>query len=125
MTAEPSVRDRAAEVLARSSLAVWSRVPDDPMVTIRISGSPIQIADALAAAGLLAGERQVKLFGIDDQHVIDLARAWQENTDHAGVVHALVAEGVDEGLAVDKVEDPAERDLLEYGTSPYYAWPTS
>jgi len=123
VTAEPSVRDRAAEVLI-----AHQRIGADSCECgynkWRASFSQ-HVADALAAAGLLAGERQVKLFGIDDQHVIDLARAWQENTDHAGVVHALVAEGVDEGLAVDKVEDLAERDLLEYGTSPYYAWPTS
>jgi len=67
----------------------------------------------------------VKRSDIDDQHVVDLARAWQDD-DHfttPGVVAALVAEGVPEKLAVSKVERLVDQDRLEYGTSPYYAWP--
>jgi len=122
VTAEPSVRDRAARIIAIASNELWGHDgPPDP--------SDIEegehVADVLAAAGLLAGARQVALNDIDDQHVVDLARAWQHDNDQPGVVAALVSEGMDEGLAVDKVEDLAERDLLEYGTSPYYAWPIS
>lgn len=68
----------------------------------------------------------MKLSDIDDQHVIDLARAWQESEEWLtapGVVKALVAEGVPEKLAVAKVERMTEKDQLEYGISPYYAWP--
>jgi len=53
VTAEPSVRDRAAEVLARLPLAV-SEIVDGRITVVRISASPLDIADALAAAGLLA-----------------------------------------------------------------------
>ena len=68
----------------------------------------------------------MKRSDIDDQHVIDLARAWHESSDPfvtPGVVAALVAEGVPERLAVSKVEHMCDRNLLEYGVSPYYAWP--
>ncbi|MCC5574508.1 hypothetical protein IMZ11_02495 [Microtetraspora sp. AC03309] len=60
---------------------------------------------------------------IPDEHVIELARRWQRN-EGPGVVGALVAEGVPEKLALRKVEHLVDRDLLEYGTSPYHAWPT-
>lgn len=84
---------------------------------------------------------------IPDEHVVDLARRWQEcgRARHAemvrwlhggeqpanlapGVVEALVAEGIPRKLAYAKVLSLCERKngkpaLLEYGTSPYYAWP--
>lgn len=61
---------------------------------------------------------------IADAHVLDLARAWiADPFEKPGVVEALVAEGVPEKVAVRKVEHMVDRDLLEYGTSPYHAWP--
>ena len=65
VTAEPSVRDRVAEVLA-VVIAVWSdERGQGPHYLCDLDGSPTgdvrtslatEIADALAAAGLLAGE---------------------------------------------------------------------
>lgn len=64
----------------------------------------------------------MKRSDIPDQHVIDLAQAWRDKTG-PGVVAALMAEGIPEKLAVAKVEHMAVRRLLDYGVSPYYAWP--
>jgi hypothetical protein len=41
-----------------------------------------------------------------------------------GVMEALMAEGIPENLALAKVMHMSKRRLLDYGTSPYYAWPT-
>jgi hypothetical protein len=68
----------------------------------------------------------VKRSDIDDDHVIELARKWVEQPDDIpGVIAQLVAEGVPEKLAVAKVEHMSDRGLLDYGVSPYYAWPES
>jgi hypothetical protein len=66
---------------------------------------------------------------IDDDHVIELARRWRDGApwcclgEVPGVVAALVEEGVPEKLAVSKVLQLCDKGLLEYGTSPYHAWP--
>lgn len=68
--------------------------------------------------------RRWKRSDITDEHALDLARRWQD--DHfgqPGVIGALMAEGVPEKVALAKVEHMAERGLLDYGTSPYHAWP--
>lgn len=59
---------------------------------------------------------------IDDTHVLALAARWQAEGG-PGVIAALVAEGVPAKLALAKVEHLSERGLLDYGVSPYYAWP--
>ena len=64
----------------------------------------------------------MKRSDIPDQHVIDLARRWNDPST-PGVVMALVAEGVPEKLALAKVIHLSERGLLDYGVSPYNAWP--
>lgn len=69
----------------------------------------------------------MKSADIDDQHVIDLARAWSDGgmlSGTPGVVAALVAEGIPEKLAYTKVMRLVDRGYLEYGVSPNYAWPT-
>jgi len=59
MTAEPSVRDRAAEVLLLHR--VWrSECACGATVSSRPDTMSAHIADALAAAGLLAGEAVVE-----------------------------------------------------------------
>jgi hypothetical protein len=65
MTDNQSVRDRAAQVLRTSALAVWAHMPNGQVPTehlhfldnrvLRIEGSPEQLVDELANAGLLAG----------------------------------------------------------------------
>lgn len=65
----------------------------------------------------------MKRADIPDEHVIDLARHWWQDRRQLGVVEALVAEGIPEKLAIKKVEHLASRGLLDYGVSPYYAWP--
>lgn len=66
----------------------------------------------------------VKRSDIDDAHVIELARAWQQAPfSTPGVVGALIAEGIPRKLALAKVEHMVTRKLMNYGTSPYYAWP--
>ena len=90
----------------------------------------------------------MKRSDIPDGHVIELARRWREHPkaepfaalkalaagDDAtlaelldgrppGVIAALMAEGVPEKVALAKVLHMCRRGLLEYGTSPYYAWP--
>jgi uncharacterized protein YprB with RNaseH-like and TPR domain len=65
----------------------------------------------------------VKRSDIPDEHVLELARAWREDFGQPGVVSALMAEGVPEKVALAKVEHMARRRLLDYGVSPYYAWP--
>lgn len=64
----------------------------------------------------------MKRSDIPDDHVIALARRWQESGG-PGVVAALMAEGVPGKLAYSKVEHLADRGLLEYGVSVNYAWP--
>jgi hypothetical protein len=68
----------------------------------------------------------VKRSDISDDRVIELARAWRDaplGGKPLGVVAALMAEGVPEKVALAKVEHMARRRLLDYGVSPYYAWP--
>lgn len=69
----------------------------------------------------------MKRSDISDEHAIDLARRWQESlrasTRQPGVIDALMAEGVPEKVAYAKVMHLVKRNLLEYGTSPYHAWP--
>ena len=64
----------------------------------------------------------MKRSDVPDDHVLDLARRWREGLGQPGVVAALVAEGVPE-KAVAKVLHMTRRGLLDYGVSPYYAWP--
>jgi hypothetical protein len=64
----------------------------------------------------------MKRSDIPDQHVIDLARRWQQH-EGPGVVDALVEEGVPAKLAYSKVERLSDRGLLNYGVSPRFAWP--
>jgi len=65
VTAKPSVRDRAAEVLRTAASVPWPNGVSEPPIyaahtidgrVLSIAGTPEQIADALAAAGLLAGD---------------------------------------------------------------------
>jgi hypothetical protein len=68
----------------------------------------------------------VKRSDLSDDHVLNLARQWQEEAPPRtgpGVVRALMAEGVPEKVALAKVEHMISRNLLECGVSPYYAWP--
>jgi hypothetical protein len=66
----------------------------------------------------------MKRSDISDDHVLDLARRWQEHwPDQPGVIASLIAEGVPEKVALAKVLHMTARHLLDYGTSPYYAWP--
>ena len=66
----------------------------------------------------------MKRSDIPDEHVLELARRWREDTlGQPGVIDALTAEGVPEKVALAKVEHMARRRLLDYGVSPYYAWP--
>jgi hypothetical protein len=63
---------------------------------------------------------------IDNDHVIDLARRWQHEPLVApGVIWALVSEGVPPKVAYAKVMYLVERGVLEYGTSPHFAWPVN
>jgi hypothetical protein len=65
----------------------------------------------------------VKRADVADEHVLELAQRWRENSSQPGVIDALMAEGVPEKVALAKVEHMACRNLLDYGVSPYYAWP--
>ncbi len=65
----------------------------------------------------------MKRSDIADEHVIELARRWREDFTRPGVIDALMAEGVPEKVALAKIEHMARRRLLDYGVSPYYAWP--
>ena len=65
---------------------------------------------------------------IADAHVVELAGRWRDEPFGPGVVQALMNEGVPEKLALVKVESLCRRKygkpaLLDYGVSPYYAWP--
>lgn len=73
----------------------------------------------------------VKAADIPDLRVLKYADRWKHASgfDRAfgrapGVVLSLMIEGVPEKLALYKVERLTDRGLLEYGTSPYHAWPT-
>lgn len=69
--------------------------------------------------------RRMKRSDIDDQHVIDLARQWQESPSWSpGVVEALIAEGIPRKLAQSKVEHLSLRGFLDYGVSVNCPWPT-
>lgn len=67
----------------------------------------------------------MKRSDIDDQHVIDLARAWHQGTfpDRVCVVDALIAEGIPPKLAYVKVLHLVDRGLLDCGVSVRCAWP--
>lgn len=65
----------------------------------------------------------MKRSDISDEHVIELAKRWQYQPEGPGVVDALVAEGVPRKVALRKVEHLVDRELMDYGVSPYYAWP--
>ena len=66
----------------------------------------------------------VKRSDITDERVLDLARRWREGGPGTpGVIGALAAEGIPEKVALAKVEHMVKRGLLDYGASPYYAWP--
>lgn len=60
---------------------------------------------------------------IPDTVVVELARQWHDTHEGLGVVEALIQCGVPEKLAYYKVERLTERGILDYGTSPRYAWP--
>ena len=64
----------------------------------------------------------MKRSDIADDHVIELAQRWRDRRG-PGVIDALIAEGVPEKVALAKVLHMSRRRLLDYGTSPYYAWP--
>jgi hypothetical protein len=64
----------------------------------------------------------MKCSDINDEHVVELARRWHEQRG-PGVIQALMDEGIPEKLARVKVERLCDRGLLDYGTSPYHAWP--
>jgi hypothetical protein len=64
----------------------------------------------------------VKRSDISDEHAIELARRWRDRLG-PGVIEALMAEGVPEKVALAKVLHLCGRGLLDYGTSPYHAWP--
>lgn len=74
----------------------------------------------------------MKLSDIDDVEVIALAARWADGADQfpvfgflvPGVVDALIETGIPPKLALRKVERLVDRDLLDYGVSPHYAWPT-
>jgi hypothetical protein len=71
-----------------------------------------------------AGERRPKCSDIDADHVVELARqSFSHGGVGLGVVAALVAEGWPERLALAKVEKLVSKGRLDYGVSPYYAWP--
>ena len=65
----------------------------------------------------------MKRSDIPDDHVLELAQRWHQDTTQPGVITALMAEGVPEKVALAKVEHMVRRHLLDYGVSPYYAWP--
>lgn len=65
----------------------------------------------------------MKRSDITDEHVLELAGCWQRDFSQPGVIAALMAEGVPEKVALAKVEHMVRRRLLDYGVSPYYAWP--
>jgi hypothetical protein len=69
----------------------------------------------------------MKRSDIDDDHVIELARAWQEGSRAVprppGVLDALIAEGIPPKLAYAKILHLSARGLLDYGVSARFAWP--
>ena len=65
----------------------------------------------------------MKRSDIADEHVLELARAWQEDHSNPPVLDALEAEGIPAKLAISKIEHLCSRGLLEYGVSPRAAWP--
>lgn len=66
----------------------------------------------------------MQLKDIPNEHVVELAQRWADDPENTpGVIKALVAEGIPEKLALRKVEKLSDGVILEYGVSPYYAWP--
>lgn len=58
---------------------------------------------------------------ISDEHVLELAA--QAAGGGEGVVQRLVDEGWPAKVAIAKVEQMTDRGLLDYGVSPWHAWP--
>lgn len=65
----------------------------------------------------------MKRADIADEHVLDLACRWRDDPAQPGVVNALLAEGVPRKLALAKVDHMVRRGMLDFGVSPYYAFP--
>jgi hypothetical protein len=66
----------------------------------------------------------VKRSDIPDDHAIELAARWLAAPfAEPGVVEALMSEGIPHNLARAKVLHLVDRNLLDYGVSPNYAWP--
>ena len=67
----------------------------------------------------------MKRSDISDEHVIELARRWKDGPmfTEAGVIGALIMEGVPEKVAERKVEHLVKRGLLDYGVSLNFCWP--
>lgn len=68
--------------------------------------------------------RRPKCSDIDSDHVVELAARSFPTSEGQGVVAALMAEGWPEKVALAKVEKLVSKGRLDYGVSPYYAWPT-
>lgn len=72
----------------------------------------------------MTAPRRPKCSDIDGDHVVELAhQTFAPGGTRLGVVAALVAEGWPERLALAKVEKLVSKGRLDYGVSPYYAWP--
>lgn len=65
----------------------------------------------------------MKRSDVSDEHAIELAQRWRDDFTQPGVIAALMAEGVPEKVAYAKVLHLVKRGLLDYGVSPYFAWP--
>lgn len=66
----------------------------------------------------------MKRADIPDDHVIELARRWHDAPfEQPGVIAALMAEGIPHNLAMAKVMHLVKRKRLDYGVTPYCAWP--
>jgi hypothetical protein len=66
----------------------------------------------------------MKRSDVTDEHALELAQRWRSDPYvQPGVIAALMAEGVPEKVALAKVYHMCKRRLLDYGVSPYYAWP--
>lgn len=61
---------------------------------------------------------------LPDTHVLAHALRSHTVTGQHGAIGALMTEGVPHNLAYAKVMHLVDRGLLDYGTSPYSAWPT-
>lgn len=66
----------------------------------------------------------MKRSDITDEHVLELARAWQRR-EGVPTLDALIAEGVPRKVAEAKIEHLHARGLLEIGVSVRCAWPAA